>query len=382
MINTRFGLYSFIFGLMLGVAPAWADVDISSMDKVEVGSWAELKAAVEDSANAGKVIILTQDITAPADTPITSVGGKGIIIDGGGHTITGQEGTSADGQFIYFTSSDTTDLTIQNVNLKGFGNVQSSQVPHSGVIFNNGSINNITANFSNNYSHRNGGAIYVGDSVNNIEGTFSQNYSMTLGGAIYNEGSINDISGEFNNNYSMTEQAQGGAIYNGGFNSSINSITANFIKNHAIGGQYGSSGGAIFNSRLIGTIKGDFLENYVELSSENSIIDSRGGAIYNTGSIENIIGKFTGNYAQSTSRSTTGGAIFNSGTITSISGDFSDNYAQADSDLAYGGAIYNKGTIGDITGDFSGNYAQSTSGSAFGLLLVLPLVERFIMKGL
>ena len=278
--------------LLSGVCTAQAEnVDISSMEKVEVSDWAGLKAAVENSANAGKAIVLTQDITADKDNPITSVGGEGIIIDGGTHTITGQEGTSAAGQFIYFDKNDKTDLTIQNVKLNGFGNVQSSQVPHSGVIFNYGSINNITANFSNNYSHKQGGAIYLGKendvygSINNIEGTFSQNYSLSFGGAISNEGSINNISGEFNNNYSMTEQAQGGAIYNGGFNSSINSITANFIKNHAIGGQYGSSGGAIFNSRLIGTIKGDFLENYVELSSENSIIDSRGGAIYNHGTI-------------------------------------------------------------------------------------------------
>ena len=60
----RTGAFLLGFSLMLGVAPAWADVDISQMQKVEVGSWGELKAAVEDSANAGKVIVLTEDIQA------------------------------------------------------------------------------------------------------------------------------------------------------------------------------------------------------------------------------------------------------------------------------------------------------------------------------
>ena len=124
MMKFKFGLCSFMFSLMLGVAPAWADVDISGKEKVEVGSWGELKTAVEDSANAGKVIVLTGDIQADADNPIDTVAGAGIIIDGGGFTITGQEGTS-DGQFITFGSSDKTDLIIQNVKLEGFGNVRT-----------------------------------------------------------------------------------------------------------------------------------------------------------------------------------------------------------------------------------------------------------------
>ena len=64
---------------------------------------------MESSANAGKVIVLTGDIQAEVDNPIKSVGGEGIIIDGGGHTITGKEGSSW-GQLIKFDSSDTTDF--------------------------------------------------------------------------------------------------------------------------------------------------------------------------------------------------------------------------------------------------------------------------------
>ena len=74
--------------ILLGVAPAWAEpVDISTIppeQKVEVGTWAELKAAVEDSNNAGKVIVLTGNIEADKNNPIKNVGGAGMIIDGGG----------------------------------------------------------------------------------------------------------------------------------------------------------------------------------------------------------------------------------------------------------------------------------------------------------
>ena len=131
-----------MLGLMLNGASAWADVDISGKEKVEVGTWADLKTAVESSANAGKVIVLTANIQADVNTPITSVGGEGIIIDGGGHTITGQEGTYV-GQLIKFDSSDTTDLIIQNVTLKGFV-VKASSAYGGGVYKMGGSIVDIS----------------------------------------------------------------------------------------------------------------------------------------------------------------------------------------------------------------------------------------------
>ena len=208
MINAKFGLCSFIFSLMLGVAPAWADVDISGKEKVEVGSWAELKAAVKDSQNAGKVIVLTGDIQADADDPISEVGGSGIIIDGGGFTISGQEGTSGKGQFIYFTSSDKTDLIIQNVNLNGFGIVQTgSSTANGGAINNSGTIGDITGTFTGNYAKSDsgnavGGAIINFGTMTLTNSSFFDNYvqtgatkdsrqgQMTLGGAIVSQGDL------------------------------------------------------------------------------------------------------------------------------------------------------------------------------------------------
>ena len=341
MMNFKFGLCSFIFSLMLGVAPAWADVDISGKERVEVGSWSELKAAVQNSANAGKVIVLTGDIQADKDNPITSVGGSGIIIDGGGHTITGQEGTSGSGQFINFDSSDKTDLIVQNINLKGFGNVKTGSYykTNGGAIYNEeGTIGDISGDFSSNYAYS------------------SSRYSSASGGAIANDGTIGDINGDFTGNYAISGSygdysGNGGAIYNTGI---INNIYGNFKNNYTTGG--GGNGGAIFNSKNINNIQATFNANYSK---------SSGGAIYNSGIIGDITGDFIGNYLYNTGRNysygargyTYGGAIYNSGTIGDINGDFSGNYAQSytsdDNDdykyfSAQGGAIYNSDTIGNI----------------------------------
>ena len=130
VMTRHISLFTLISAALLsGVCSAQAEnVDISSMEKVEVSDWAGLKAAVENPANAGKAIVLTQDITADKDNPITSVGGEGIIIDGGTHTITGQEGTISNGQFINFDASDKINLTIQNVNFDKFGKVLNNYV--------------------------------------------------------------------------------------------------------------------------------------------------------------------------------------------------------------------------------------------------------------
>ena len=156
-----------LFSLMLGVAPAWADVDISGKTRVEVSDWAGLKAAVE-GAGKDTVIVLTGDITADVNNPITSVGNTGVVIDGGGHTITGQEGTS-DGQFIKFDDKDKTDLIIQNIKIEGFGNVQGKYA-YGGAIYNSGTIGDITGDFTDNYAQ------YTGTS----------SYYYAKGGAIYN----------------------------------------------------------------------------------------------------------------------------------------------------------------------------------------------------
>ena len=72
------------FSMLLCSSTALATVDISTLDKVEVGSWGDLKDALSDSANANKAIVLTGNITADVDNPIDMVAGKGMVIDGKG----------------------------------------------------------------------------------------------------------------------------------------------------------------------------------------------------------------------------------------------------------------------------------------------------------
>ena len=221
---------------------AWAEVvDISGREKVEVSNWTDLKDAVADAGNSGKVIVLTGDIIADINNPIDTVGANDIIIDGGNHTITGKEGTSG-GQFIRFDSTDKTDLIIQNVTLKGFGNNSSSA--EGGAIYNsNGTIGDISGNFKENYAKSTVGSAY--------------------GGAISNnKGTIGDISGNFEGNYAKSESsyAYGGAIDNNGTMTLVNSsFYDNYVETGALrDSEKGSKtgGGAIFSSGNL-TIRAD-----------------------------------------------------------------------------------------------------------------------------
>ena len=365
-----------ILTLLLRSNGALALVDIQGKEKVEVGSWSELKAAVADSANAGKVIVLKGDITADKANPITSVGGAGIIIDGNGHTITGQE-TASDGQFINFYNKNT-DLIIQNVNFEGF--VTNLSNSYGGIIANTGLygedkiIGDISGNFKNNSikstsNSSSGGVIGNTGTIGNITGDFENNSaqsetSSAEGGAISNSGTLGDITGDFrNNSVQAGDYAQGGAILNEG--ATIGDIEGDFIGNSVISGDvyyyfWAQGGGAIFNnSSKIGNIVGSFENNFVKAETTFAA----GGAIfnYNIAKIGNIVGDFLGNYVQSGNYYAQGGAIFNgnsSSIIGDVTGDFSGNYAQAET-YAQGGAVYNSGVVTFVNSSFMDNYVET-----------------------
>ena len=338
-------LFLTIMTLLLRSNGALALVDIQGKDKIEVGSWGELKNAVADSGNAGKVIVLTGNITADVNNPIDAVGGAGIIIDGGGFTITGQEGYK-NGQFINFDSKDKTDLIIQNVNFEGFG-----VVPTGG--------------------------------------------DYAWGGVIYNYGSLGDIEGNFDNSYaSGSSDAEGGAIYNSGSGAKIGDITGDFSGNYVKGGR-DAQGGAISNNSsgaIIGNITGDFSGNSVQGN-----FFAEGGAVYNSwGTIGNINGDFTGNYVRSEDGTAYGGAVSGyGGKIGNITGDFSGNYAKSENDYAYGGAIISREIFSvtmlnlKIAMHEAGRFIIIMQPSAIlrgilritmrNLKMILPLAGRFII---
>ena len=168
--------------------------------------------------------------------------------------------------------------------------------------------------------------------------------------------------------------ARGGAIYST-YNSLMDDITGDFIKNHAQSTNYTTQGGAIYNAVNLYDITGNFINNYAH--SEQGYAE--GGAIYNSsGTIKNISGNFINNYAQSTNYTTQGGAIFNlAGNINVINSSFSGNYV--DGNEVRGGAIfnglstagsdaqqtfYNLGSMSIINSSFYNNYAKGKS--AFG----------------
>ena len=285
--------------MLLTSAAAKAELaDISGREQVPVSSWSELKAELGKAENEGKVIVLTQSFEADADNPITSIAVNDIIIDGGGNTISGKEGSSK-GQFIKVTFSavNKPQVIFQNLKLEGFG-VVSSSYAEGGAIYNyRGTIGNITGDFSGNYAQ---GATYA------------------IGGAIYNNRTIGNITGDFSGNYaqSTSSNAQGGAIFNSG---TLGNITGDFSDNYAQGATY-ARGGAIYNYRgTIGNITGDFSGNYAQGATY-----ARGGAIYNEDKPLSLINSsFTGNKVISGAnkesaegQQTLGGAIYSESDLT------------------------------------------------------------------
>ena len=146
-------------------------------------------------------------------------------------------------------------------------------------------------------------------------------------------------------------EARGGAIATSG-NSLIKEMTdVLFEKNYAQGdgledGSGGAFGGAMYNTGIIKTLNGKFIENYA-ISKYGK---AQGGAIWNGGAIESIKdSEFTGNYATGGSESL-GGAIYNEGTI----GFEGTNIFKGNKTGNKLNDIYNTGTItvsGDLTLD-------------------------------
>lgn len=305
---------------------------------------------------------------------------------------------------------NTTTVAVAMFNdIKGdfIGNyVQSGKIAEGGAVSNIASakqgiaqIGKINGNFIDNYAksdnNARGGAVYNEASsgsaeISYIEGNFTGNYALATSnatsGAIYNymSGSgtakIDTIIGNFTNNYAKSPagSVNGGTILNQGTASAmakINYIEGDFTGNYADGKTI-AGGGFIYNSQgYIGTVKGNFTDNY----SFSSSGVSRGGAIVNYASggsalIDNIEGNFIGNYVASVTNIARGGAISNTlhnksdVRINNISGNFINNYAQAGTQ-AYGGAIYNYNNTGEgsileinnIDGNFTGNYAAGSS---------------------
>ncbi len=236
-----------------------------------------------------------------------------------------------------------------------------------GAIFNiMSTINEIKGNFTSNYSlgygRTSGGAVNnnINGIIGSITGDFEGNYAESnggaaevRGGALLNGGKITNLTANFNNNHALTNGtfAIGGALANMYAPKGITTISGNFRNNFAqttgAGGDAYAQGGAIYNG----------------------IFNSRLPVISDIQS-----STFSGNYVSGASEKTDGGAVWNAGTI-GFSGKtvFKDNYKVVNG-VKTANDIYNSGTVnvaengsldisGGITGDGNGkiNLAQNAA---------------------
>lgn len=316
-MTKNFRLFSSVLYFFAALSSsAVAAVDITGRPRIEVSDWNSLKAAVENPANSGSVIILTQNIDGSAG--FSSIADD-IIIDGQGHLIN-YSGTSGYVSLIDLAKDEQTDLILQNIDING------TRGYYGGSIVNQGTIGDIHANFKNNYS------------ISAMYGAY--------GAAIYNHstGKIGNITGDFISNYASSAFTDGGAILNDG---SIGEISGNFMYNYATGG---SNGGAIYNTGTIEKITGDFTQNFLAQREGNKL----GGALFNLGQIGLISSNFDGNYILSTydSPELKGGAVYNMTSLTFLNSSFYNNTITSSSSkdsiqgkAVQGAGIYSSGLL-------------------------------------
>ena len=172
---------------------------------------------------------------------------------------------------------------------------------YGGVLYLGSLINTIKGNFLYNsaYGKNSRGGVFdiaPEGEITNVYGKFIGNYAESIiatnahGGAIYNDGIINNISADFSDNYVTTSAgALGGAIENSG---TINISNSSFINNY-VSGNSSSKGGAIFNNGSIDfTGTNIFSGNYINSTSnlndiynEGTINVARGITTFNSGYI-------------------------------------------------------------------------------------------------
>lgn len=237
-----------------------------------------------------------------------------------------------------------------------------------GAIFNNsGDLKITNTSFKGNNADINSGALYNGGGNVTIQGsTFEENRAQSTsasgaGGAIgnYRGGTINVGSTKFIKNYGSA----GGAIYNSSLESvggaytkaTVNVVNSEFKNNYGI-----TSGGAIYTYGEADIKNSQFTGNGA--SADKTVVVGSGGAIYNAGNVSTGTAKpagilkvantnFNNNIADS------GGAIANLGTATVENSNFEDN-GYVHNRRTRGGAIINSNPLG--TGSSSLSVQNST----------------------
>ena len=265
-------LFLLCAAVMLLTTPGWAVLQINNFPPSGV-----------TSSDEGNTYTLTLPDDCIMSTAITITGSGDVVIDGAGHTITGNNVRAikigdVDG---YGEQYPDLTVTIQNLTIKGSGDVNGEkdlggiEVKNANIILKNVIFEN---NVANDPSSSSGGAVYADyntesykvsfDNVafkNNTTGgdggaggavylkvdgakvsadihnaTFSGNSAGNLGGGLYVEGTadadatVNVVNSSFTGN----NASEGGGMYFNGANAAIkaNIVNSTFVNNSAIVG--------------------------------------------------------------------------------------------------------------------------------------------------
>ncbi|KZX11155.1 beta strand repeat-containing protein [Methanobrevibacter curvatus] len=293
----------------------------------------------------GIIAILAISTISPANATTTTIdttttGGLKTAVDSSnnGDTITLKNG-------IYYGENNS-GITI-NHNLKIVGQSKNNVILDaqgknrffdisSGV---NVTLINLT--FKNGYKNGdNGGAIYNNGTLSVIDSIFTNNSANGSGGAIYNYGNFNAIGSIFTNNHAYN--GSGGAINI--FHGYLNVNSSIFTNNFASG-----SGGAIYIYEY------DVYVPRITVIYVNGIPTSNvkpDPSYFSRGNASVIGSIFTNNSANDS-----GGAIYvYYGDLSVSDSDFTNNFAY------YGGAI-DSGNISVIGSIFTNNFASGSGGA-------------------
>ena len=189
-----------------------------------------------------------------------------------------------------------------------------------------------------------GSAIHNQGTIEEIDADFENNTANVQGGAILNDLStsyIGKITGDFKNNVSKGE----GAIYNRG---TIDTIEGSIFETNKAGNSSYSHGGAIINS---GMYDKGIINNIKNAQFLNNTASGTGGAISNRdgGQIGDVSGLFKGNSASQ------GSILYNFGSsVKSLTGTFENN-SSSENIFNLDDNSGNKSYIGTIAGSFTNN---------------------------
>lgn len=178
---------------------------------------------------------------------------------------------------------------------------------------------------------------------------------------------VKELDAAFLSGTSDIEQADslGYSMIYVGNNATLTTLKGSFIDNYVNVSRDATGPVVQVSSAKIGTMTADFLSN--EINSTGTTLYGAVVGVSNASTVSAISNSnFMSNIITSTG-SVYGGTLGNRGTITSISNTgFLYNSVNAGKDIQ-GGALYNSATIGSITNaDFMGNEIVSTGGNAQG----------------